>query len=147
MKGKVIFTHVLLRDSDQVISDRKIVSSSELLCQEMEFKVGRGRGRRGRPIANADLREEIRTLRARLGALETRRHHDHTGDTSDEEVPKEEEEKIVETPEVKILKSIFGASSSSRSDVLFYSGSLNPEELIEWINAMNKHFDFVEVKA
>ena len=28
----------------------------------------------------------------------------------------------------------------------FYSGSLNPEELIDWINAMNKHFDFAEVK-
>jgi len=32
MKGKVIFTHVLLTNSEQVISDRKIVSSSELLC-------------------------------------------------------------------------------------------------------------------
>ena len=28
----------------------------------------------------------------------------------------------------------------------FYSGSLNPEELIDWINARNKHFDFVVVK-
>lgn len=27
-----------------------------------------------------------------------------------------------------------------------YSGSLNPKVLIDWINAMNKHFDFAEVK-
>ena len=27
----------------------------------------------------------------------------------------------------------------------FYSGSLNPEELIDWINAMNKKFDSTEV--
>ena len=80
-----------------------------------------------------------------MEALETNRNHEHIGDTSDEEVPKEEETTI-ETPEVKILKSIIGASSSSRADVPFYSGSLNPEELIDWINAMNKHFDFAEVK-
>ena len=69
MKGKVIFTHVLLTDSNKVISDRKIVSSSELLFQEMEVRVGRGRGRQGRPIANAKLREEIRNMRASLEDL------------------------------------------------------------------------------
>ena len=67
------------------------MSRSGLLCQEMEVRVGRGRGRRGRPVSNTDLREEIRTLRARLETLETRRHHENTRDTSGEEVPKEEE--------------------------------------------------------
>ena len=43
--GKVIFTPVLLTNSEQVISDRKIVSSSELVCHEMEVRVGRDRGR------------------------------------------------------------------------------------------------------
>ena len=28
----------------------------------------------------------------------------------------------------------------------FYSGSFNPEELIDSINAMNKHYDFAKVK-
>ena len=96
----------------------------------MEVRIGRGRGRRGRPIANAKLREEVRTLRARLDSLETGIHHEHTGDTSDEEMP-EEEETTVETPEERVLKSIFGAGSSSREDVPFYGGSLNPEELID----------------
>ena len=81
-------------------------------------------------------------MRVRLEVLEACRHHEHTGDTSDEEVPEEEET----TAEVKILKSIFGAGSISRADVPFYSGSLNPEELIDWINAMNKHYDFAKVK-
>ena len=53
MKGKVIFTHVLLTDSEQVTSDQKIGSSSEFLCQEMEVKVGISWGRRGRHVANA----------------------------------------------------------------------------------------------
>ena len=81
-----------------------IVSRSDLLCQEMEVRVGRGRGRRGRPVADADLREEIKTLRARLEALETRIHHEHTRDTSDEEVPEEEEETTAETLKVKNTK-------------------------------------------
>ena len=110
------------------------------------MRVGRGRGRRGRHVANANLREDIRTLRARLEASETRRHHENTRDTSGEEVPKEEEETTPETLEVKILNSIFGAGSSSRENVPFYSGSLNPEELIDWINPMNKHYDFAKVK-
>ena len=57
----------------------------------MEVRVGRGRGRRGRPVSNEELREERRTLRARLEALETGIHHEHTGDTSDEEIHEEEE--------------------------------------------------------
>ena len=85
-------------------------------------------------------------MRVRMEVLDLCRPHEHTGDTSDEEVSEEEEEITAETPEVKILESILGASSSSIADVPFYSGSLNPEELIDWINAMNKHFDFVEVK-
>ena len=74
------------------ITYSKIVLRSDFLCQETKVGVGRGQGRRGRPIVNADLREKIRTLRARLEALETRRHHENTGDTSDEEVFEEEEE-------------------------------------------------------
>ena len=45
-----------------------------------------------------------------------------------------------------MFRSIFIAGSSSRDYVPFYSGSLDPEELIDWINAMNKHFDYVEMK-
>ena len=85
-------------------------------------------------------------MRERLEVLQTGIHHEHTGDTRDEEVFEEEEETTAETPEVKILKSIFGAGSSSKDDVPFYSGNLDLEELIDWIIAMNKHFDYAEVK-
>ena len=71
------------------------------------------------------MREEVRNLRARLEALEIYRKHEHIGDTSDEEVL-EEEETTVETHEVIMLRSIFGAGSRSRVDVPFYSGSLDP---------------------
>ena len=46
IKGKVIFfSLVLLTDSKKVITDRKVVSNSEILCREMDVRVGRGRGR------------------------------------------------------------------------------------------------------
>ena len=131
MKIKVIFTPVLLTDPEQDISDMKIVSSSELVCQEMEFRVGRGWGKQGRPVANAELREEIRTLRERLESLETTIHHEHIGDTSDEEILEKEEETTVETPKARMFRSIFGAGSSLRADVPFYSGSLDLEELTD----------------
>ena len=79
--------------------------------------------------------------------METSRHREHTRDTSEEEIPYEEEEITTETLEVKILKSIFGVGSSSKADVPFYNGILDPEELIDWINAMNKHFNYAEVKV
>ena len=44
-----------------------------------------------------------------------------------------------------MLRSIFGAGSSSRDDVPFYGGMLDPEDLIDWINA-NKQFNYAKVK-
>ena len=65
-----------------------------------------------------------------MESLETSIHHERTRDTSDEGIPKEEEETTAETPKVRMFRSIFGAGSSSRVDVPFYSGSLDPKELI-----------------
>jgi len=83
MKDKIVFTPKLLTSSEQDITDSKVVSNSDLLCREMDIRIGRGHGRRGRPVGNAELREEVRTLRARLEALETSIHQEHTRDTSE----------------------------------------------------------------
>ena len=49
---------------------------------------GGGVGRRGRPIANAKLMEQLRVMQARLEAMELVRHREpDLGDVSD---PKEE---------------------------------------------------------
>jgi hypothetical protein len=136
----------LVSDPEQVVIDKKLYLAVDCCARKMVVRVGRGQGRRGRLVSNAELREEVRTLRARLDALETSIHHEHTGDTSDEEILEEEEETIVETPEVRVLRSIFGVGSNSRAYLPFFGGSLNPEESIDWINAMNKHFNFSKVK-
>ena len=53
MKRNIELTYVLLTDYEKIdITDCKIVSRTDLLCQEMEVRVGRGQGRRGRSIAN-----------------------------------------------------------------------------------------------
>ena len=37
-----------------------------------------------------------------------------------------------------------GGSSKSRIEVAVYDGSLIPEDVIDWINAMKNHFDYEE---
>ena len=38
------------------------------------------------------------------------------------------------------------ASSIPRVEVPMYEGNLNVEELMDWINALNKYFDFEEIE-
>ena len=38
------------------------------------------------------------------------------------------------------------ASSRQRMEVPIYQGNLNVEELVDWINALNKYFDFEEIE-
>ena len=45
---------------------------------------------------------------------------------------------------VKLLKAVIGASSKPRLEIATYNGGLNPEELVDWINTMDKHFDYEE---
>ena len=57
-----------------------------------------------------------------------------------------EEEEVVEiTPEMRFLKNVFGSSLKSRFEVLVYKGNLDPKELIDSINEMEKSFDYEEM--
>lgn len=64
--------------------------------RRMAFRVGRGRGRggRGKPIANTELRETIEEPRARVDALNSDRNIDD-GDVSEPEIEAAEEEEVV----------------------------------------------------
>ena len=62
-------------------------------------------------------------------------------DTSDEEESSEfKQEEVVE--EVKVMKMLMRASNRPRVEVPMYEGNINVEELMDWINALNEHFDF-----
>ena len=44
-----------------------------------------------------------------------------------------------------MLKHVLGSTSRPNLDVSNYSGSLNPEELVDWINDMENFFDYEEM--
>ena len=77
---------------------------------------------------------------------EAGRRDPETGDVNEVEKETEPEEEVTdENIGLKLLKPVIGASSKSRVEIATYNGGLNPEELVDWINAMDKHFDFAEV--
>ena len=47
---------------------------------------------------------------------------------------------------MRFLKSVLGSSSKPRPEIPIYQGSLNLEELIDWINDMKKLFDYEEME-
>lgn len=82
-----------------------------------------------------------------LEALEENRQRDPIGgDVSDnKEEPKEEREAKVDCAEVWLLKSMIGANKRPRPEVPTYQGCLDPNELLDWINKMDKFFDYDEM--
>eukprot|EP00253_Pinus_taeda_P016200 PITA_16200 len=114
----------------------------------MAFRIGRGRGRggRGRPIANAEIMESIEELQARLDALTSDRNIDD-GDVSEPEIEATEEEAVQVTPEMKFFQSVLKSTARTWNQLVsVYQGGLNPEELINWINSMEKFFDYEEME-
>jgi hypothetical protein len=69
------------------------------------------------------------------------------GDVTDreEEFPVEEVGSVEEVANIRLLRSIFGASSRPKIEVPTYESSLNVEELVDWVSAMNKYFKYEEV--
>lgn len=64
---------------------------------------------------------------------------------SKEESPTENEEHGGEPIEIKLMRSRIGAISRPKMEIPTYSGSLGSEELINWINALDNHFEYAEV--
>lgn len=114
----------------------------------MDFRVG-GRGgsrRRERPVANAEVLEAMQQMQARLEAMEMGRDVD-AGDVSEPKAKVAEEEEHADvTPEMRFFKSVLRSTSKLRLEVSIYTGSLSYEELIYWINDMEKFFDYEETK-
>ena len=108
----------------------------------MEIRVGRGAGRR-RPVANAEVLEILQRFEARVDAMERR----HTGDPEDISKPETEEaeENVEIPPDIRLLRTVLGSIVKPRIEVSSYAGGLNPEELVDWINEMNKCFDYEEI--
>ena len=94
--------------------------------------------RRGRPTGNLEMERQMRDLRARLEEMETtQRRGVGAEDLSDFEVEEEaghEEEVTTEDASTeRLIKSISRMSSKTKMDIPVYEGSLDAEELLDWI--------------
>ena len=88
----------------------------------------------------------MRIMKERLQSME-RKNHSNNSDDGDEEAKYESfEEEEEYSDEVKILNMLMKTSGRPRIEVSMYLGSLNVEEIIDWINALSKYFDFEEIE-
>ena len=101
----------------------------------MAIRMKGGRAcQRGRPVANAELMEQLRVMQARLEAMELGRHRElDLGDVSDpeEEGNEQEEEAAPESAEMKMLRSVLGSISRPKPSFSTYDGNLSVEGLID----------------
>ena len=116
----------------------------------MAIRMRGGRaGRRGRPVANVELMEQLRVMQVRLEAMELGRHRElDLGDVNDpeEEGNEQEEEAAPESAEMKMLRSMLGSSSRPKPSLSTYDGNLSAEGLIDWIGELDRYFDYEEVE-
>ena len=93
----------------------------------------------------------MRDLRARLEEMETaQRRGVGTGEFSDSEVEEEDghaEEVIAEDASTeRLIKAIARMSSKTKMNIPVYEGSLDAEELLDWIRALDTYFDYEDIE-
>ena len=57
-----------------------------------------------------------------------------------------EEREVLNTEEARLFKAISNIGKRPKFDVPTYSGNLNPEELIDWINELEEYFEYEEIE-
>ena len=99
--------------------------------------------RRGRLVGNPEMERQIRDLRERLEEMETtQRRGAGTVEFSDFEVEEEAGHEVGEVSAEdasteRLIRAISRMSSKTKMDIPIYEGSLNDEELLGWIRALD----------
>jgi hypothetical protein len=107
--------------------------------------------RRGRPAGNPEMECQMRDLRARLEEMETaQRRGAGVGDLSDFEVEEEaghaEEVTTEDASTERLIKVITKMGAKAKMDIPVYEGSLDAEELLDWIQALDTYFDYEDIE-
>jgi hypothetical protein len=107
--------------------------------------------RRGRPAGNPEMERQIRDLRARLEDMEAaQRCTANAGDLSDSEGEAEAEQPgevaAEDAANERLIKAIARMSSKTKMDIPAYEGSLDAEELLDWIRALDTYFDYEDIE-
>ena len=80
----------------------------------------------------------------------TQRREASAGDLSDSKVEEEarhEEEVTAEDALIdRLIKAIVRMSSKTKMDIPAYEGSLDVEELLDWIKALDTYFDYEDIE-
>ena len=58
----------------------------------------------------------------------------------------EEEEEVLNPEEERLFKAIIKIGKRPKFEVPTFSGKLNPEELIDWINELEEYFEYEEIE-
>jgi hypothetical protein len=108
--------------------------------------------RRGRLAGNPDMEHQLQDLRTRLEEMETtQRRGAGAGEFSDSEVEEEagHEAKEVSTDDAsteRLIRAIARMRLKTKMDIPVYEGSLNAEELLDWIRAIDTYFNYEDIE-
>jgi hypothetical protein len=106
--------------------------------------------RRDRQMPDLAVEREMCELRARLDAMETaQRRTVNVGDISEAESENEagdEEVAVEDAAEECLFRVVARIGAREKMDIPMYEGNLDVEELLDWIRALDKYFDYEDVE-
>jgi hypothetical protein len=97
------------------------------------------------------MERQIRDIRARLEEMEeVQRCTANAGDLSDSEGEAQAEQQgevaAEDVANERFIKAIAQMSSKTKMDIPAYKGSLDAEELLDWIRALDTYFDYEDIE-
>jgi hypothetical protein len=99
--------------------------------------------------SNAEMEEEMRWLRMILDAMEiAQRRAPDVGDVSEAESEEEEGKKnvIEDVAQDRLIRVVSKIGARARIEVPTYEGNLEVKELLYWVHAMEKYFDYEDIE-
>jgi hypothetical protein len=97
------------------------------------------------------VEREMHELRARLDAMETtQRHTVDTRDISEADSENEaghgEEVTVEDAVDERLFRVVARIGAREKMEIPMYEGNLDVEELLDWIRALDKYFDYEDVE-
>jgi hypothetical protein len=106
--------------------------------------------RRDRQLPDPAREREMHELRVRLDAMEiAQRRTVDAGDISEYESENEagnEEVAAEDAADERLFRVVARIGVREKMDILVYEGNLDVEELLDWIRALDKYFDYEDVE-
>jgi hypothetical protein len=107
--------------------------------------------RRDRPMPDPTVEREMRELHARLDAMETTQRctidtRDIIEADSENEVGHKEEVTVKYVVDECLFKVVARIGAIEKMEIPMYEGNLDVEELLDWIRALDKYFNYEDVE-